>query len=139
MDTTSCWRKSAVLPRFAKLRQDYKVDVAVIGAGITGITAAYLVKKSGHTVALLERGRCGGFDTANTTAHLTCVTDVRLHELARNFGKETARAVWDGGRAAIDLIFDNVRKEKIGCDLVWVPAYHYALAGDRKSTRLNSS
>jgi len=123
MDTTSCWRKSSVLPRFKKLEGDCKVDVVVVGAGITGVTAAYLLKKSGHTVALLERGRCGGFDTGNTTAHLTCVTDLRLHELVRKFDKETARAVWAGGRAAINLVFDIVRKEKIHCDFAWVPGY----------------
>ena len=65
MDTKSYWRKSTALPRFEKLKSNYKVDVVVIGAGITGITAAYLLKKTDHTVALLERGRrLGGFDTS---------------------------------------------------------------------------
>jgi len=126
MDTKSYWRKSTALPRFEKLKSDCKVDVVVIGAGITGITAAYLLKKTGHTVALLERGRLGGFDTSNTTAHLSCVTDVRLHELVHTFGKETARAVWDGGRAAIDLIFNNVGNESIDCEFTWVSAYLHA-------------
>jgi glycine/D-amino acid oxidase-like deaminating enzyme/nitrite reductase/ring-hydroxylating ferredoxin subunit len=123
MDTTSYWRRSSVLPRFKKINSDCTVEVVVIGAGITGTTAAYLLKKSGHTVALLERGRCGGFDTANTTAHVTCVTDIRLHELVRKFDKETAQAVWEGGRGAINLVFNNVRNENIHCDFAWVPGY----------------
>jgi glycine/D-amino acid oxidase-like deaminating enzyme/nitrite reductase/ring-hydroxylating ferredoxin subunit len=126
MDTTSVWTKNVSLPRFAKLHDNCEVDVAIIGAGITGITAAYLLKKAGCKVALIERGRCGGFDTSNTTAHLTCVTDARLHKLASRFGEDTARLVWDSGRAAIDQIFNIIREEKIRCDFAWVPAYLYA-------------
>src|SRR6266480_3726973 len=109
--TTSFWSDSTHLPRFPKVTKDLQVDVAIIGAGITGITAAYLLKKAGHSVALLERDRCGGVDTRHTTAHLTCVTDERLHKLATRFGKETARAVWEGGLAAIDQISNNIRAE----------------------------
>ena len=50
----------------------------VIGGGITGVTAAYLLKKAGKKVCLLERDRLGYVDTGLTTAHLTYVTDLRL-------------------------------------------------------------
>ena len=127
MNTTSHWSETAAVPRFRQINKDCTVDVAVIGAGITGITAAYLLKKAGHTVALLERGRCGGFDTANTTAHLTCVTSIlRLHQLVRKFGKATARAAWDAGRAAIDRIYQNIQAENISCKFVWTPGYLHA-------------
>lgn len=102
------------------------MDIAIIGGGITGVTAAYFFKKAGCTVALIERGRCGGFDTANTTAHLTCVTDARLSKLVAKFGREAAKTVWDGGRAAIDQIFANIRDEKIECDFDWIPGYLHA-------------
>jgi glycine/D-amino acid oxidase-like deaminating enzyme/nitrite reductase/ring-hydroxylating ferredoxin subunit len=125
-DTTSYWSDSVSLPRFSKLERDVSVDVAVIGGGITGITAAYLLKKAGHKVTLIERGRCGGFDTTNTTAHLTCVTDTRLSTLVDKFGKEAAKAAWDGGRAAMDQIVANIRSEDIACDFDWIPGYHHA-------------
>src|SRR5438094_531419 len=104
MDTSSYWIDSASLPRFPKVEEDLKVDVVVIGGGITGITAAYLLKRSGHSVALVERSRCASIDTGHTTAHLTCVTDKRLHELVDDFGKDNAKATWDAGMAAIDQI-----------------------------------
>ena len=129
MNTTSYWVDSATLPRSRKVAKDIRVDVAVIGGGITGMTAAYLFKKAGCTVALIERGRCGGFDTVNTTAHLTCVTDVRLAMLAAKFGKNAAKAVWDSGGAAIDQIVRNVRNEKIQCDFDWIPGYLHAAVG----------
>src|SRR5256714_1578114 len=123
MDTTSYWIDSAALPRFPKLDGDLKVDVAIIGGGITGITAAYLLKRAGHSVALIERARCASIDTGHTTAHLTCVTDARLHELVDDFGKDRARAVWEGGMAAIDQIVWNISNEKIDCEFDWVPGY----------------
>jgi glycine/D-amino acid oxidase-like deaminating enzyme/nitrite reductase/ring-hydroxylating ferredoxin subunit len=136
MNTISYWSQNVSLPRFKKLEKHYQVDVAIIGAGITGVTAAYLFKKAGYKVALIERGRVGGFDSANTTAHLTCVTDQRLSRLAAKFGKEAATAAWDGGRAAIDQIVKNIRDEDIKCDFAWVPGYFHApLDGDPAKER----
>jgi glycine/D-amino acid oxidase-like deaminating enzyme/nitrite reductase/ring-hydroxylating ferredoxin subunit len=126
MDTTSYWTDTAALPRSRRVEKDCQVDVTIIGGGVTGITAAYLFKKAGCTVVLIERGRCGGFDTANTTAHLTCVTDTRISELVSTFGKEAAKAVWDSGRAAIDQIVTIIRDEKIKCDFDWIPSYYHA-------------
>jgi glycine/D-amino acid oxidase-like deaminating enzyme len=103
MMTTPYWMESS-LPRFPKLERDARVDVVVVGGGITGLTAAYLIAKGGRSVALLERGRCAEIDTGHTTAHLTMVTDLRLAELVDRFGRNHAQAVWDAGLAAIAQI-----------------------------------
>jgi glycine/D-amino acid oxidase-like deaminating enzyme len=100
MTTIPFWIDSAPIKRFPALQKNVNVDVLVIGAGITGITTAYLLKKAGLTVALIERERVVSIDTGHTTAHLTFVTDVGLHELADNFGNDHAQAAWDAGAAA---------------------------------------
>lgn len=123
MDTTSYWIETAPMPRFPALEKSLEVDVVVIGGGIMGVTAAYLLKKAGHTVVLLERDRCARIDTGHTTAHLTAVTDLRLYELEKSFDRETARAVWDAGSAAIDQIATLIRAENIPCDFRWVPGH----------------
>jgi glycine/D-amino acid oxidase-like deaminating enzyme len=92
---------------------------------VTGITTAYLLKRAGYKVALLERDRCGLVDTGHTTAHLTCVTDERLHKLVADLGKEAAKATWEAGFAAIDQIATNIQNEGIKCDFRWVPGYLY--------------
>lgn len=94
MKTNSYWADTARAPKFLPLRRDLEVDVAVIGGGITGVTSAYLLTKAGATVALLERDRFGVGETGHTTAHLTCVTDARLHELVKTFGRDHAQAAW---------------------------------------------
>lgn len=109
----------------------------VVGGGITGVTAAYLAKKSGKTVALLERERCGCRDSGHTTAHLTAFPDLSLSEIEKTFGEEGAMAVWAAGCAAIDQIVANVRTEEIDCDFRWAPGFFHAPkdAGSPESSR----
>jgi glycine/D-amino acid oxidase-like deaminating enzyme/nitrite reductase/ring-hydroxylating ferredoxin subunit len=139
LDTTSYWQASSSLPHFPKLVSDVNVHAVVIGGGITGITAAYLLKRAGVTVALLERERCATIDTGHTTAHLTCVTDLRLSELKDTFGASVARAVWDAGAAAIDQIVANIRAEDIDCGFRWLPGYLHAPFHSHKSAAVEVS
>src|SRR4030095_226005 len=108
---------------FAKLSADERVDVLVIGAGITGLTAAFLLTAVGKSVAVLERARCAEIDTGHTTAHLTMVTDTRLSELVKTFGRDHAQAAWDAGLAAISQIESEVRELQMDCGFDWVPGY----------------
>jgi glycine/D-amino acid oxidase-like deaminating enzyme/nitrite reductase/ring-hydroxylating ferredoxin subunit len=141
--TTPLW-DDVRFEKYPPLAESVECDVAVIGGGITGLTAAYLLGRAGKSVCLLERGRLGGGDTGSTTAHLTCVTDLRLSEMAELFGKATTRAVWDGGAAAIDTIERIVESEGIDCGFRRVPGFlHAALDGaaadrDRERERLEA-
>ena len=129
MRTTPFWIDSAPIKRFPTLQKDLNVDVLVIGAGITGITTAYLLKKAGFTVALTDRERVAALDTGHTTAHLTYITDVDLHKLADNFGNDHAQAAWDAGAAAIDEIERIVLEDKIDCDFTRAPAFVHVRVG----------
>src|SRR4026209_438759 len=99
MRNVPVWIDTARIQKFPKLEKNLSVDVVVVGAGVTGITTAYLLKIAGLTVALVERERVASIDTGHTTAHLTYVTDVELQKVARNFGKGHAQAAWDAGAA----------------------------------------
>jgi glycine/D-amino acid oxidase-like deaminating enzyme/nitrite reductase/ring-hydroxylating ferredoxin subunit len=133
-DTTPYWADLAPFPRFPKLQRDERVDVLVIGGGITGLTTAYLLAAAGRSVALLERERCAQADTGHTSAHLTMVTDKSLTELVKDFGREQAQAIWDGGLAAISQIEAITRDEQIGCGFDWVAGYLHA-AGQSQTDR----
>jgi glycine/D-amino acid oxidase-like deaminating enzyme/nitrite reductase/ring-hydroxylating ferredoxin subunit len=127
--TQSYWEDSSSVSRYPALDRDVTVDVAIIGAGITGLTAAYLLKRSGRRVAVMDRRRAGGVDSALTTAHVTCVTDVDLSELVKHFGRDHAWAAWDAGLAAIEQIDRTIREEEIDCEWTWVQGYKHAPAG----------
>ncbi|HYG22819.1 MAG TPA: FAD-dependent oxidoreductase [Verrucomicrobiae bacterium] len=137
MKTESYWQSSAALPQFPSLANDLTVDVVIIGAGLTGITAAYLLKREGVKVALLDRQRVAQADTGHTTAHLTYVTDERLKDLVKSFGRDAAKSFWEAGGAAIDQIHDNIRQLNVDAEFKWVDGFlHESFNGsDAKDRR----
>src|ERR1043166_2452298 len=129
MRNVPVWIDDTPIPKFRNAQSSINADVLVVGAGVTGITTAYLLKKAGLTVALIERERVASIDTGHTTAHLTYVTDEQLQQLVRNFGEDHAQAGWDAGAAAIDEIERIVAEEGIQCEFGRVPAYLHAPVG----------
>jgi glycine/D-amino acid oxidase-like deaminating enzyme/nitrite reductase/ring-hydroxylating ferredoxin subunit len=126
--TASPWLETQ-LPQFPALEGELKMDVVVIGAGITGLTTAWLLREAGVHVAVVERHRIGAADSGHTTAHLTYVTDTRLHELAKQFGEDGARAAWEGGAAAIDQIETIIRTLDDDCGFRRVCGYLHGALG----------
>ena len=128
MDTTPLWLAESG-SQYPALDRDLAVDVLVVGGGITGVTAAYLLKQGGCKVALVDRGALGGGETGHTTAHLTHVTDLRLKKLVDDFGCDHAQAAWDAGQFAVNQIFALAAREHIDCGLRRVPGYLFAALG----------
>jgi glycine/D-amino acid oxidase-like deaminating enzyme/nitrite reductase/ring-hydroxylating ferredoxin subunit len=136
-DTTPYWSASASFPRFARLDADTDADVVVVGAGITGLTAAYELASAGRSVVVIERGRSASVDTGHTSAHLTMVTDTRLSDLVDRLGRDHAQAVWDAGLAAIARIDENVRQREIDCGFDWVEGYLHLPQGDAEPKEID--
>jgi glycine/D-amino acid oxidase-like deaminating enzyme/nitrite reductase/ring-hydroxylating ferredoxin subunit len=131
MATHSTWQDFGI-PSYPRLTENRSFDVVIVGGGITGLTAAYLLKLAGKTVCVLERDRLADVDTGHTTAHLTYVTDLRLNQLVSRFGREGARLAWSGGAAAIQTIESIADGESIDCEFRRVPGFlHAALQGQR--------
>ncbi|MFC5527911.1 FAD-dependent oxidoreductase [Cohnella yongneupensis] len=123
----SYWTASADIPAFPKLTTDMSVDVVIVGAGITGITAGYLLSKEGINVLLLEAGRVLHGTTGHTTAKITAQHDIIYDELIHHFGEDKARMYYEANRDALQFIKKTVQTEKINCELVDEDAYIYAL------------
>ena len=55
----SVWAATAIPPDFLPLTDDLRVEVCVVGAGIAGLSTAYLLAKAGKSVAVLDDGPIG--------------------------------------------------------------------------------
>src|SRR3569623_2758742 len=127
---TSLWSAGSPPPARPALEQDLAVDVAVVGAGITGVTAAYLLKQAGLRVAVLESRRMGSGETKRSTAHLTEVLDLRFRRLRSRYGRDGARLALEGHGAAIQQIESLIGGLNIACDFARVPGYLVAETPD---------
>ncbi len=128
--TDSFWMLSSQLRTPNALAEDLRTQVCVIGAGIAGVTTAYLLAKAGKRVVVLEDGPIGGGETGRTTAHLSNALDDRYHVLERLHGSEGARIAAASHGAAIDRIEAIVREESIDCDFRRLDGYLFVPPGD---------
>jgi glycine/D-amino acid oxidase-like deaminating enzyme/nitrite reductase/ring-hydroxylating ferredoxin subunit len=122
LESAPIWREG-VLPIATQHVPALQTEVCVIGAGIAGLTTAYLLRRAGRDVEVIEAYSPGSGETGRTTAHLTAVLDDRFVQLERFFGADGARAAVQSHFAAIDLIERIVREESIDCDFERVDGY----------------
>src|SRR5690349_1391952 len=130
-DTASLWMGTFPTPDYPKLTRDRRCDVCVVGAGIAGLSSAYMLAKAGKKVIVLDDGPIGGGESGRTTAHLTAAMDDRIFELQRVHGDETARRVVESHLAAINRVEEIVRLEQIDCDFERLDGYLFVGGDDR--------
>jgi len=116
-ETTSYWIASTPETSFPSLEGELSVDVAVIGAGIVGITAATRLQREGKTVALLESKRALHGVTGYTTAKLTAGHNVIYTHLERHFGADGARVYAQANQAAVEEVVRTAGELGIDADL----------------------
>src|SRR5438552_15682252 len=114
--TTSIWTATSEIRSRPALTKDATADVCVVGAGIAGLTTAYLLAEEGRSVVVLDDGPIAGGETSRTTAHLVNALDDRYFELERMHGEKGSRLAAESHTAAIDRVEAIVIKEKIMCD-----------------------
>jgi glycine/D-amino acid oxidase-like deaminating enzyme/nitrite reductase/ring-hydroxylating ferredoxin subunit len=122
----SLWVDTASQTDYPQLTGEVDVDVAVIGGGIAGLTAALLLKQGGARVALLEASRVGTGVTGHTTGKVSSLHRLVYRELRRSFGELGARTYGIANQAAIEQIASLVDDEAIDCDFERVANYTYA-------------
>ena len=128
--TDSPWMTTCPLKLTAPLEKDLRTDVCVIGAGIAGITTAYLLAQEGKRVVVLDDGAIGGGETGRTTAHLATALDDRYHVLERVHGQSGARIAAASHAAAIDRIEALVASETIDCDFERLDGFLFVPPGE---------
>ncbi len=130
--TLSVWMGTATIPLETPLTERITADVCIVGAGIAGMTTAYLLAREGKSVVVLDDGPIGGGMTGRTTAHLVNALDDRYFELERLHGEDSTRLAAQSHTAAIDKVEEIVNAEKINCEFERLDGYLFVPPRDSK-------
>ncbi|MFL6674639.1 MAG: FAD-dependent oxidoreductase [Massilia sp.] len=126
----SAWMATSAIPMFPPLQADARAAVCVIGAGIAGLSSAYLLASAGQDVILIDALGIGAGETGRTTAHFF-PPDEWYAGLEDSFGTGNAKLVAASFARATDLVESIVDKEGIDCEFERLDGYLYALPGNR--------
>lgn len=129
--TTSVWMNTEV-PELPPLTSDIRSTVCVIGAGIAGMTTAYLLARAGRAVVVIDDGPIGGGETGRTTAHLTAALDDRYIEIEKMHGEGGSLIAAESHTAAINRVESIIALEDIDCDFERVDGYLFLGGEDKK-------
>lgn len=124
------WRDSIDFSPFPPLDKSIQVDVGIVGGGITGITAAYLLSKQNVKVALIDAGVMLNGTTGHTTAKVTAQHGLIYDELINHFGEEKASMYYHASDEARQFIKDTVSEYNIDCDFKEEDAYLFTNDND---------
>jgi glycine/D-amino acid oxidase-like deaminating enzyme/nitrite reductase/ring-hydroxylating ferredoxin subunit len=113
--TVPVWYRDVTIPEHAPLTGNAEADVCVVGAGIAGLTTAYLLARAGKSVIVLDEKPIAGGESGRTSAHLASAIDDRFTRMERLHGEDAATLHSASHAAAIDLIERIALEESIDC------------------------
>jgi glycine/D-amino acid oxidase-like deaminating enzyme/nitrite reductase/ring-hydroxylating ferredoxin subunit len=119
----SYWTASSQPLVYKTLANDVTTDVLIIGGGISGLTTAYCLLKSGKRIVLLEDGYLASGESGRTTAQITYALDDRYYDLEKYFGTDKAKLVAQSHSQALEFIAQTVAAENIDCNFKRVDGY----------------
>lgn len=134
MDTTSLWKTISTRSfNYPSLDKNIEVDVAIIGGGITGITAAAHLVRAGKKVVVIEADKIGGVTTGYSTGNLYVPVQPFYQNIESKFNFETAKIIAESRKFAIDYIEQNIKEKNIPCQFARRPWFGYTANHERIS------
>ncbi|CUS02413.2 FAD dependent oxidoreductase family protein [Candidatus Promineifilum breve] len=115
MDKTSVWEATAPSHAFPALRGETTADVAIVGGGITGISAAMLLAWAGRSVVVIEAQQIGFGTTGNSTGNLYAIVDDGLWKIRDKWDQDTATDVAQSRTETVDFLERVIAQYKLDC------------------------
>jgi len=127
-NNTSYWRRNESKPVYPQLEKDLEIDVAIVGAGIAGLSCAYLLKQSNLSVAVLEKDTVGHGTTGHTTGKVTSQHSLIYDDLKKHSGEKAARLYGEANQAGLEQIGKIIQEANIDCG--WQREDNYVFTDD---------
>jgi glycine/D-amino acid oxidase-like deaminating enzyme len=131
----SVWERGISPTDRPELTENLTADVAVIGAGMVGILTAFLLRRQGLCVVVLEADQIGSGVTRGTTAKITAQHGMIYHRLIAQLGSEIAGQYARANLLAVEQYANLILQEHIDCDFCRVSSYLYARSDARPLER----
>ncbi len=110
----SYWtRSNSLQSKFERLSGQHTTQVAVVGAGLTGLSTALELLERGYQVTILESSVIGSGTTGGSTGHVEAMPEVGATKLISSLGENKAREYVRYRLEGIDLI---EQRSTSGCD-----------------------
>lgn len=122
----SIWSQSCQIEERDPMPGDIQTDVAIIGAGMTGILTAHRLQQAGIQAVVLEANRIASGQTRNTTAKITAQHGLIYHQLIKNFGVKKAEQYAMANANAVTEYRRIIDANAMDCDFEETSAYLYA-------------
>ena len=129
---SSYWIKSTEnLKIDNKIDNNYKTDVCIIGAGITGLSIGYYLAKQGMKVIIIDKDDIVKRVSGNTTAKITFQHNLIYDYLIKSFGDDFALKYLKSNKEAISNIKNIIDSENIECDFEYQDNFVYTMVQDK--------
>ncbi|MEO6818531.1 MAG: FAD-dependent oxidoreductase [Ginsengibacter sp.] len=125
-ENKSLWQ-NVQMPNTSQNKSVIQYDVIIAGAGITGITAGYLLQKAGKRCLIIEAENIGFGTTGGTTAHINTFYDAQYDTVISDFGEEKAKLLAQTGPEVIREIKKIIEELEIVCGFDMRDSYVFSL------------
>ncbi|MEG0366270.1 MAG: FAD-dependent oxidoreductase, partial [Coprobacillus sp.] len=106
-------------------KNDMKVDIVIIGGGLSGVGLAYQLKDSPYQVIVLEKDELGSHTSGHSTAKMTILHSLLYQKIAQHYDIHQAYLYYKSNQQALDEMKEIIEKENIDCDYEENNAYIY--------------
>src|SRR6202171_1933391 len=110
------WLTTTETPNIESRPLPERVDVAVIGAGFTGLSAARTLARRGAKVAVLESETIGWGASSRNGGMVLTGMKLGVNKLISMYGREPTQRMYAASLASIDCVERVIKEEDIACD-----------------------
>ena len=114
-------------PRFPQLKEDIKIDVCIIGSGISGISIAYELVTQGVNVVMIEAREALSGETGRTSGHLASALDDHYSEISNKHGEKKAMLAAESHQWGLNRVGEISKQLGIECEYRHLPGYQLSM------------